>query len=159
MEKSDQEIRRLISEKYPSGRGIEPEDAARWEEIDSANTARLEEIIEARGWPGKSLVGEDGASAAFLIAQHADRDPDFQRRTLKLMEAAAAAGEANPRHLAYLTDRVRVKDGLPQVYGTQMTIADGVPVPHPIEDEANVDKRRAEVGLEPLSEYIERIRK
>jgi hypothetical protein len=31
---------------------------------------RLVEILDTHGWPGKSLVGEDGAEAAWTLALH-----------------------------------------------------------------------------------------
>jgi hypothetical protein len=61
----------------------------------------------------RSLVGEDGAKAAWLLAQHADNRRDLQRKFLELLRAAVAAGEEEPRELAYLQDRVRVADGRP----------------------------------------------
>jgi hypothetical protein len=36
---------------------------------------RLVEILDTYGWPGKSLVGEDGAEAAWLLALHTMPDP------------------------------------------------------------------------------------
>jgi hypothetical protein len=86
--------------------------------------------------------------------QHADHDREFQRQCLQLLQAAVAAGDSRPIELAYLTDRVRVGEGRPQVYGTQLTLVDGELVPQPIEDEAHVDERRGAIGLEPLAEYI-----
>jgi hypothetical protein len=55
-------------------------------EIDAEATAFLKMVVDEHGWPGISLVGEDGASAAWLLAQHADADPEFQAPVLKLME-------------------------------------------------------------------------
>ena len=64
------------------------------------------------------MVGA-AADAAWLMAQHAIHDPEFQRECLGLLEAAVWQGEASPRNLAYLTDRVLVHEGRPQRYGTQ----------------------------------------
>lgn len=58
---------------------------------------RLGEIVAEHGWPTRSLVGDDGATAAWAIAQHSDLDPQFQRQMLELMWAAAAVGEADRR--------------------------------------------------------------
>jgi hypothetical protein len=130
--------------------------------IDARNTAWMKEVVDQHGWPGKSLVGTDGAQKAWLLVQHADQDRAFQKRCLPLLAGAVKKGEASPEHLAYLTDRVKVADKEKQVYGTQFHEVGGKMEPYPIEDEANVDKRRKEVGLPPLAEYrklIERMYK
>lgn len=121
--------------------------------LDRRNTARMKEIVEKHGWPGHSLVGKDAAHAAWLLVQHADRDREFQKRCLKLLEAAVKEKEAAAIDLAYLTDRVRVGENKPQVYGTQFRSVDNKMEPYPIEDAANVDKRRKEVGMSSLAEY------
>jgi hypothetical protein len=124
--------------------------------IDARTTARMREIVAEHGWPGRKLVGDDGAAAAWLLVQHADQHRDFQKQCLALLEAAVAAGDAEPRHLAYLHDRVAVAEQRPQRYGTQFG-EDGEPAP--IEDEANVDARRAAVGLGTMAEYREEMRR
>jgi Family of unknown function (DUF6624) len=88
--------------------------------IDVANTDRLRAIIAEHGWPGRVLVGDEGAEAAWLIAQHADSQLDFQREALALLERAVHDGDAPASHLAYLTDRVRMNEGRPQLFGTQV---------------------------------------
>jgi hypothetical protein len=131
---------------------------AQMHEVDRKNASRMKEIVDTYGWPGKTLVGEDGASAAWLLVQHAERDLAFQRRCLGLMQEAANRDEVSLKELAFLTDRVRCSDGRKQLYGTQLEIRSGALYPRPIEDEPNVDKRRAEVGLTPLEEYVETMR-
>jgi hypothetical protein len=61
------------------------------------------------------LVGEEAARAAWLIAQHADRQLDVQRRALHLLDQAMAAGTASPRELAFLRDRPLVNEGRDQL--------------------------------------------
>lgn len=121
-------------------------------EMDEAHTARLKEIVDQYGWPGYSLVGEDGSDAAWVLVQHSG-DLAFQQRCLALLTAAAEEGEADPRHVAYLTDRVLVAEGQPQIYGTQFKPEGGRMVPFPIQHEEQVDDRRKEVGLSTLEEY------
>jgi len=121
--------------------------------IDTENTKRLGEIVERHGWPTSTLVGKDGANAAWLLVQHADLSPKFQRKCLDLM-ARVPREEISRQDLAYLTDRVLLAEGKKQVYGTQFTLANGKCKPRPLEDEANVDQRRKEVGLPPLAEYL-----
>jgi hypothetical protein len=120
--------------------------------IDEANIARLVKIIETHGWPGRALAGEKGASAAFLVLQHADLA--YQKKYLPLVRKAAAAGDLRTQSLALLEDRILVREGKKQIYGSQlMTNSGGKLEFNPIEDEPNVDKRRASVGLVPLAEY------
>ncbi len=154
MQARDQEMRKTIMARYGLGVPFSPEDAAWVEAVDGGNTRRMQEIIRDHGWPSLSVVGEDGAAAAWLLVQHADETPDFQKQCLELLEAAVAVGEASARNLAYLTDRVRVHDGLPQVYGTQGQWVDGKLALGDIEEADGVDQRRAAMGLEPVAEYL-----
>ena len=124
-------------------------------DIDRRNTRYLQQIVASIGWPGRSLVGHRGAFAAWLLVQHADHDLAFQKRCLELLTAAVAAGDAEAKHVAYLIDRVRVAEGLGQVYGTQCG-ADGQP--RRTEQPENVDARRTAVGLEPLAAYLATMR-
>jgi hypothetical protein len=68
--------------------------------VDAANTARMKRIIAERGWPGRSMVGADGAQAAWLLVQHADHDPAFQRACPELLGQAVHADEADARQAA-----------------------------------------------------------
>jgi hypothetical protein len=120
---------------------------------DQENTQRLGAIIKEHGWPGISLVGKDGSQAAWLLVQHADADPKFQRKCLDMM-TKLPKGEVSQTDLAYLTDRVLLAEGKKQIYGTQFNSSDGKLEPRPVEDAANVNKRRAEVGLPPLADYV-----
>src|SRR5947209_14030056 len=153
MVKVDQDARQEVIRSAPAGKPAGPALVEKLTAIDQKNTARLKEIVDQHGWPGKSLVGAAGAQDAWLLVQHADRDPAFQKRCLELMTPLVAQGEVSAVNVAYLTDRVRVAEGKPQVYGTQFRQADGKMEPSPIEDEARVDERRKSVGLPPLAQY------
>jgi len=119
----------------------------------TAYSARVDAIVSQHGWPGKTLVGDDGARAAWALAQYATENPAFQKRCLEAMQKAPK-GEVLGLFLAYLEDRVRVNDGRKQWYGTLLVVVNGHVKALPIEDEKNVDARRKEVGLEPLAHFI-----
>ncbi len=122
--------------------------------IDTRNIARLEEIIAAHGWPGSTQFGSKASVAAFLILQHADIR--YQKKYLPQARAAAAQGELRASSLALLEDRVRLREGQKQLYGSQVTRnSAGEWEPLPLEDEATVDARRAGVGLGPLADYLQ----
>ena len=133
--------------------------ATRMQEFDDSRLLRLKEIVTKYGWTGRSLVGFEAAVAAYLIVAHAVRDVAFQRLALEAMKKLPPC-EVENRHLASLTDRVLIAEGKKQRYGTMITVNEnGTFTPDPIEDAANVDKRRAELGLQPLAEYIRRSNK
>ncbi len=133
--------------------------ALQMQQFDDGRLVRMKEIIAKYGWPGRSLVGTEAATAAYLIVSHAVRDVAFQRSALEAMKQLPPC-EVENTQLASLTDRVLLAEGKKQLYGTMIFVKpDGTFAPNPIEDEANVDKRRAELGLQPLAEYIRRANK
>ncbi|MEW9549977.1 DUF6624 domain-containing protein [Nonomuraea sp. NPDC050783] len=131
---------------------------ARLQKLDAGNTAWLYSVVANRGWPLVSQVGERAARAAWLLAQHATAS-GAQRLFRELMAEAVEREEASPRDLAYLEDRVRVRSGRPQLYGTQFHDGAAGLEPMPIEDPGLLDERRAAVGLGPFAEYEAFIRR
>ncbi len=128
------------------------------ERIDFNNTEEMKGIVAQIGWPTISKVGKKASFDAWLLVQHADHDVVFQRRCLEMMSAEPSS-EINIKNVAYLEDRVRVNEKRPQLYGTQFFGEGEKYGPRPIEDEENVDSRRAAIGLETMAEYGETLRK
>jgi hypothetical protein len=116
---------------------------------DRDNTARMREIVSKYGWPTFEMVGLGPSNNAWLIVQHADRNPLFQIKCLPLLKAAVDADQANPSNYAYLYDRVQVATGEKQLYATQSTSNNGLAKGYfyPIEGESNVQNRREEMGI------------
>ncbi|MDG9714497.1 DUF6624 domain-containing protein [Streptomyces sp. DH10] len=133
----------------------DPAEQLAWRRLTARHGDRLSEIMDEYGWPTAELVGEEAARAAWLIAQHADRQLDVQRRALHLMQQAVSTGSAGLRELAFLRDRTLVNEGRKQLYGTQIAgVKNGAPVRWPCEEPDRVDELRAEVGIEPFEEYV-----
>ena len=152
----DGEIRQRLASDGTLFDGYHPEMQAVHEE----NASVLESLVRKHGWPDADSAGQDGAEAAWLIAQHAIGCPDFQRLCLCYLQAAAADEKVPPWQPAMLLDRIRVFEGRRQVYGTSFDWNEaGEMSPLPIENPDLVDARRAEVGLPPLGEALERHRK
>ncbi|MFJ4685522.1 DUF6624 domain-containing protein [Streptomyces sp. NPDC091377] len=137
------------------GYSDDPAAQLAWRRLTARHGDRLGEIMDTYGWPTAELVGEEAARAAWLIAQHADRQLDVQRRALRLLGQAVTDGAASPRDLAFLQDRTLVNEGREQIYGTQIAgVKDGAPVPWPCEEPEHLDERRARVGIEPFDAYV-----
>ncbi len=131
-------------------RGEEP-DWAPVRAIDQDNLAFLIDVIGRHGWLASNLVGPDGASACWLMVQHAPLE--YQDTWLPLMEQAVRDGLAEPGELVYLQDRVNMGHGRRQTHGSQSwgTRAGEVRL-WPVTNPANLNARRAEVGLPPLDD-------
>ncbi len=121
--------------------------------IDARNTKRMKEIVSTVGWPTIAKVGKEGADAAWLLVQHADRDVSFQKTCLALMKAEPESSVSRI-DIAMLEDRVRINSNQPQLYGTQFRQEGGAHVPLEIEEPDTVDERRASMGLGTLEEGI-----
>ncbi len=127
-----------------------------WEEIDSTSTRELKALLEAHGWPVISRFGRKADSDAWILAQHADLDPGFQREVLSLLEALVPEEETDPQNFAKLYDRVALAEGRPQKYGTQFHCVsqEGGLTVGKLEDEENVDALRAALGMPTVEEYL-----
>lgn len=157
----DQKLRReIISLTKEKGRDS-PEAKKLMKEIaivDHKNTERMKEIIAEIGWPKESEVG-DAAGGAWLLVQHADQQPDFQKECLELIKKAVEEGEAKGHRYAYLYDRVQLAYGKKQLYGSQ-----GYTDPEtkqkafrPIEDEHLIAERREKYKMGDISLYAKRL--
>ena len=123
--------------------------------VFTTHKKRLEEIFEKFGYPGYDLVGKMGSQHFWLMVQHCDSDPAFQRRVLEKLKVEVDNKNADGTNYGLLTDRVKINSGEKQIYGTQVTYNSlGQAYPKNLADSANVNKRRAEVGLEPLEQYL-----
>jgi hypothetical protein len=148
MDEHDQSVRAELAADGSLFNGYHPRMAA----VHDANAARLRDAIAQFGWPSEPLVGVDGAKAAHRIAQHAINHPAFMRECRRLLDVASTRGEVPRSQFAYIDDRIRVYEGLPQRYGTQWCGGPTGLEPYPLEDSAQVDARRADLGLPSLSE-------
>lgn len=125
-------------------------------EHHNANEAHLLPLLEKRGWPELSAVGEAAAYAAGNVINHSDLATRQQH--LPLLKAACEKGEADWSRYAHILDRTELERGNPQIYGTQMALDEetGRYEPRPMIDPEHVGERRAEKGMEPIEEQLRR---
>lgn len=157
--KEDQTYRRQI-------KGIEEKYGRESEEMkiqyklihekDSINSIKVQKILDERGWLGTDLIGVQGNSTLFLVIQHSSLKA--QEKYLPMMREALKKGNASARSLALLEDRVALGKGERQIYGSQIgrDQVTGEYYVLPLKDPDNVDKRRSEVGLGKLENYVSR---
>lgn len=143
-----------IEEQY--GRDSE-EMQEHWELIsrtDSINLVTVKAVLDKHGWLGFDLIGRNANNALFLVIQHADLES--QKTYLPMLREAVKKGDAAAPDLALLEDRVALRQGEKQIYGSQIgrDPETGEYYVSPLLDPEDVDQRRAEVGLGPIQEYI-----
>lgn len=131
--------------------------AAIWERTsatDGENTARVKVLLQTREWFDDERDGDGAEFYGWLIVQHSDKEPDFQREVLGRMERLLPQGRVRRRNYAYLWDRVAAADGRPQRYGTQYICKNGKYELRPTEEPAKLNARRKAMGMEPAPPTI-----
>jgi hypothetical protein len=123
---------------------------------DSINLILIKEILNTHGWVGPDKVGGQANQTLFLVIQHADLAT--QQKYLPMMRDAVKNKNASSNSLALLEDRVALGEGKRQLYGSQIGYDEATQKSYvlPLEDPDNVDKRRAEMGLGPIADYVKR---
>lgn len=121
---------------------------------DSENVLLITEILDTYGWLGEKEIGSQGNQTLFLVVQHADLST--QKKYLPLLRQAVKTGKAPPSEPALLEDRIAMRQDQKQTYGSQIGINDktGQYYVLPVIDPENINKRRAEVGLQSIEEYV-----
>lgn len=154
---NDQKYRSVaqeIQEKYGSD-SQEAED--NWRKklyADSMNLVKVKDIIDTRGWLGSEIIGKKGNKTLFLVIQHADIKT--QEKYLPILKKAVQEGNAKPQYFALLKDRVLLRQGEKQIYGSQlaMNYRTNEWELSPMIDPDYVDKRRHDMGLDSLHVYL-----
>ncbi|MCB0373318.1 MAG: hypothetical protein KDD31_09940 [Muricauda sp.] len=111
----------------------------------------IEEIFDKHGFVGYDLAGEEGSDNFWLLVQHSDHDPEFQKKVLDAMKIEVDKRNASPKYYAFLVDRVNLNMGKEQVYGTQFDYNEmGQAFPKNMSDTTGLDLRRLRMGLIPM---------
>jgi len=127
--------------------------------VFTTHQERLEEIFKQYGYPGFDLVGKEGSKHFWLMVQHSDHHPDFQKEVLEKMKTQVEKQNADPSNYGFLVDRVNLNTGKAQIYGTQVSYNTQICQAYPKElaDSVHVNQRRKTIGLPPLEEYLNEI--
>jgi hypothetical protein len=126
-------------------------------EIDGANTAMVQGLLETRTLAELAGIDERVASSLLSIVQHSP-DLAFQKRVLADLEPLAEGGVVEGQSYALLVDEVRSRDGELQLYGTNANCRDGEMTVDPMEDPESVDERRAALGMPRLAVYMDMLK-
>ena len=156
----DQDIRQEWTEAWNKFGGGSPSVDSiikRMRYTDSIHLVFITKILDEKGWVGKDKIGGLANNTFFVIIQHSDLKT--QQKYLPMMRTAVKEGKTEARWLALLEDRVALGEGRKQIYGSQIYFNKKTNKSYvaPLDDPDNVDKRRKEVGLDPLSHYLKQM--
>ncbi|WP_172277962.1 DUF6624 domain-containing protein [Chryseobacterium sp. LAM-KRS1] len=155
LKNEDLELRDQLIKRGELGEGYHKE----MEQLHNRNAKKLNDIMDIIGYPGIDKVGKEASEAAWLIIQHAIGQPELMRKCVRLLKDAVDEQKADPKNLAYLSDRIAVFEGKPQLYGTQFDWNEnGEMVPNFIDNITKVNERRKSIGLNTLEEQAAIIR-
>lgn len=138
--------------------GVESKEVKDQQEIYEknhiVNQRKISDILDRHGWPTQEMTGERGNLTICNIIQHSDNE--IRIKYLPLMRQAVKEKKLEPRFLMRAEDRIATERGDLQIYGGQMKYYPETKSFNvwPIFDPVNIDKRRAEIGLEPIAEFL-----
>jgi hypothetical protein len=154
----DSELREQIEQIFKADQAVRAKDGFDMEKMsqtDHEHSAALEAIFVRYGVPTYRMVGPQATAEFVTMVTH--QSPEFRKKVLPKLKANVDAGQADPGSYAIVFDRSQTDEGKKQVYGENLTCDTEHPKLHigPIEDEDNVDKRRAAIGLMRLRLYAQ----
>lgn len=138
--------------------GAESKEVQKQQEIYEKNHIPNEEkvknILNKYGWPTKEMIGEQGNWTICNVIQHSDNE--IRIKYLPMMRKAVKEKKLEPRFLVRAEDRIATERGDLQIYGGQMKYYPKTKSFNvwPVYDPVNIDKRRSEIGLESISEFL-----
>ena len=125
--------------------------------VRDKNDARLCLILREFGWPTASMVGLNGADAAFFLLRAASSLP-FQSGMLPVLTAAVKKNELDKNgDFAAFMDLMQVRAGKKQLFGTQTVRRGDYLVLLPLQSSGQVDAWRAEYNMRPLADGLKMV--
>lgn len=121
---------------------------------DLRNQAVIDSLYQLYGWLGPQEVGMQGSMAMFLVIQHADLP--YQQKYYSIVKEAERQGKTLSSNVAILEDRISMREGRLQRYGSQgfKDKVTGIFYIYPVLDPDKLDERRKSMGLKPMDTYI-----
>ena len=119
------------------------------------NEKKVREILDNSGWPSPEISGPNGNFTIANVLQHSVND--IRIKYLPMMRQAVKDKKLEARFLVRAEDRIATEAGKLQIYGGQMKYYPKTKSFNlwPVYDPVNIDKRRAEIGMQPIAEFLE----
>lgn len=147
-------LRDSLMKIYGPESALVKEQQAIYEKNHVINERKVKDILDKYGWPAKEMAGEQGNWTICNVIQHSDNTVRIQY--LPMMRQAVKDQKLEPRFLVRAEDRIATERGDLQIYGGQMKYypETGSFNLWPVFEPENIDKRRADIGLEPIAQFL-----
>ena len=138
--------------------GAESDEAEVYQKIyrenHVVNMEKVRTILDTYGWPESSLIGEQGVRTICNVIQHDNQET--RELYIPMMKQAVLDNKLEARWLVRAQDRLATDKGELQIYGGQMKYYPETKSFNvwPVYDPENIDERRAEIGLEPIAQFL-----
>ncbi|WKV12082.1 DUF6624 domain-containing protein [Marivirga harenae] len=121
--------------------------------LDSTLLQKVTIFLNEYGWKSKKEIGELANMGLFLAIQHSSTEE--MESFKEILEQAYYTNKIEKSKYALYIDRLRVRNKMPQIYGTQYYYDEESSSFrfNKIEDFENVNKRRRKVGLKRIEKY------
>lgn len=111
--------------------------------------------IEKNNFPFKNTATEEEYKAGIVLSLHLP--VEGLKIIFKKIEKLSG-DEIDLKHKAFFIDKIKVAENKPQIYGTQVKKKENGEVElMEIEDEYNINKRRKEMKMENIEDYLKKI--
>jgi hypothetical protein len=120
----------------------------------AVNIIKIKDILDTDTWPTLAQIGEQGNLTICNVLQHADLET--REYYIPFMKQAVLDKKLEARFLVRAEDRIATDKNQLQIYGGQMIYYPETKSFNlwPVFDPENIDKRRAEIGLEPIAVFL-----
>ncbi len=124
---------------------------------DSINLVKVKQILTQHGWVSDAKGGRMASVTLFLVLQHSDSATMVYYQPL--LQEAFEKDLLPASFYATFMDRIAMYQNRPQIYGSQTRYnkSSGKFELWKVEDEINIDKRRIQLGMQPIRDYLKRL--
>lgn len=138
--------------------GVDSKEAEVYQKIYRENHAinikKIRWILDTYGWPDNDIAGERQHRTICNVLQHSDQIT--REHYLPMMKQAVLDKKLGAPLFVRAEDRLATDRGELQIYGGQMKYYPETESFNvwPVYDPVNIDKRRVEIGLGPIHEFL-----
>jgi len=147
-------IKQILSTLYESDQSMRNGTKVYSAKQDFNNLEVVISLIEQCGMPTLQQVGQRQMNAVWLVIQHSSLK--YMKSYYPLFLKSVKNGDLSRTKLALMEDRILMREGKPQLYGSQVrtSAATGKTQLYDLRSPEYVDKRRIALGFDSLAKYL-----